>query len=452
MLHTVILGPHIDLHVGIHGSLKKDPPNGVSFYQRGCRHHFILDCEPSEPEEHSPFEHPHLGELVEFGPGPQVAHTARWPVVGRRSWVTDMDDFGYPLLLGRYAMNPSLESKGGTSWNEDVARRARPRAANMLAAYAHPSCKAILFRTQHALETAETWLRLLGLEEEGKAFLEKSKILYPAQRPTLLPSAVRQKWSGHKPLRVLFVGNDYQAKNGRLALRIFGKLRSSHPGVKLTYVGFVPEQDHKLADEVDFRGHVSRQEVLSLFKDAHILFHPTKNESFGMVLLEAAASGLAVVTARGPGLEHIDELFTADQALLVDRSEVSPEEEEPLFEEHLRTLLECPEKARSMAFSSYESATSGKLSLDARNELLGEIYSEALAKPAPAGFSLGELPHPGAGELRLESGRVSAGQKSFRAAHEISKLNFYIDGANLPPDFTSARDPRASNSDNRPPA
>jgi glycosyltransferase involved in cell wall biosynthesis len=417
--------------------LKTDAPEGFSYYQRGCRHHFLLAREAADWKEQSPFDHPHLGEFVDFGPGPQVVHTARWPVVDRHAWIADMDDFGYPLLLGRHALHPALDGPDGDAWTPEFSGIARSRAANMLRGYAHPSCKAILFWTRRALENARGWVRMLDLEKEGRPFLSKARVLYPAQRPNLLPSGIRHKWADPRPLRVLFVGNDYESKNGRLALRVFRSLGARHPTFRFTYVGLIPDEASPLANGIDYRGYLPRQEVLSLLRESHVLFHPSKGESFGMVFLEAAASGLAVVAARGPGLEHVDEILGEHQALLVDREVVDPDEEEATFDEYLGSLLGAPERAREMGLANYEIATSGELSLTHRNRVLGELYRGAQAEPADRPLTLDGLPHPGAVRRILSSDQVSSGQRSFRAEGKITKLNFYVGGAALKNAFST---------------
>ena len=383
---TVILGPTIDLHPGFHGSLSQDAPQQVSYHQRGGRHHFLLGPQNLEPTARSLFENPHFAELVDFGPGPQVAHSARWPVVGRRAWIADMDDFGYPFLLGRYAIRACLDSEHGEPWSKGLAAAARRRLAIMLGAFTHPSCKAVLFWTRHALDDAERWLRRLDLAESGQAFLDKCRVLYPAQRPTLLPAGVEAKWSGDTPLEVLFVGNDFDAKNGRLALRIFQRLRTRHPGARFTYVGHVPQAELGRTEGVTHHADLPRSEVMALFRASHIFFHPARAESFGMALLEAAASGLAILAARGAGLPHMDELFNPRQALLVDRDSMAPDAEEIAFETHLDALLRSRPTAHAFALASYEVATVGELSLAARNSALGDLYRRAQSEPASEPF------------------------------------------------------------------
>lgn len=426
---TVVLGPYVDLHRGIHGSMLSHPPETIAFHQRGAHHLFLFPRHPQGVPEQAPFREPHMGEWVDFGPGPQVVHTARWPVVRRRAWVTDMDDFGYPLLLGRYAMNPALTADAATTpWTAERLEQARRRAASMLRAYAHPSCKAILLRTRHALDEAARWLDRLDLRVEGKPFLDKCRVLYPAQQADL-PQAVEEKWSGRRPLRIVFIGSDYEHKNGRLALEVLQRLRERFPALEATYVGRIPEEELPLTRGIHHQPQLSRSGIRSLLRGSHVLFHPSKSESFGMVLLEAAAHGLAIVAARGRGMEHVEELLSERQALLVDRDRLAPQEEPDAFHDRLLELLSNPEKARRLGSAGYQVACTGELSLDHRNGVLADLYAEAEASPADSCVD-DEL--EGGVLLRLDSERLLEGQTSFRRANRITRLNFWIEAGPAP--------------------
>jgi len=426
MRQTVILSPHVDLHTGAHGSLLESGPDEVSLHLRGARHHFLFP-ETAETWSHqAPFERPHLAELIELGPGPQVVHSIRWPVVNRRSWVVDLDDLGFPMLLGRHFLHPEVSDSEDAAWDGERVRALHARARAMLTGYAHPSCRALLFWTKSALEDATEWFRLLDLEELGGAVLAKSRVIYPAQRP-LLESSVREKWDRPTGLHVLFVGNDYWVKQGRLALRVFGRLARELPACRFTYVGRVPEEDHHLTEGLDYRGTVSRREILALFRQSHVLFHPARAESFGMVFAEATANALATIAARGPEMRHMEEIFPRDEALLLDRDTVDPEEEESHFERLLRSLLGDPERARQLAMESYRNAVEGPLSIELRNAALRTVYASAAADPAdtildPRSLSV----HGPSSILTLRSDEVKAAESAFRESRHLRGLNFYL--------------------------
>lgn len=443
-MRTVILGPHIDLHPGIHGTLRDFPPEGFAYHQRGARHHFLMPSGGSEPSDLFPFEQAHGGEWVDFGPGPQLVHSARWPVLGRRAWVTDLDDFGYPLLLGRYAFHPIHDRRSGTLWTQELSRMARQRAAAMLRAYAQPSCKAILFRTHWALQEAARWIQALELGTDGQRFLSKCQVVYPTARP-ILPNLVHHKWREPKALQVLFVGGDFEVKNGRLALAVFQTLQAKHPRARFTYIGAVPEAFRVLTRDIDYQATLPREAVLHRMRDAHILFHPSRSESFGMVLVEAAAHGMAIVAAKGPGMHHMAELFEPLEATLLDRQGVAPEEEKEGFCTLLDSLLGDPDHSRRQALAAYASAAGGRLSLTQRNRTLQSIYEQALDSPAPQGVVLNELLRENQPTWYVRSSaQVQAAHQRFREREGITQVAFTLgNGLVQPAKAETSRPPTA---------
>src|SRR5207245_925952 len=73
------------------------------------------------------------------------------------------------------------------------------------------------------------------------------------------------------------------------------------PRARFSFVGPIPE-GRRLArlrrlGNVDHCEALPRQAVLDLLRGAHVLFHPARHESYGMVLAEAAAAGMAVITS-----------------------------------------------------------------------------------------------------------------------------------------------------------
>jgi glycosyltransferase involved in cell wall biosynthesis len=406
--------------------LLDDPPPGIRYVTRSGRHHFAFaDRHATAGAALAPFRHPHLGEFVDFGPGPQFVQMERWPVLNRKSWVAETDDFGYPYVIGRHTLSRKFERPSSEVWTDELEEFMRMRAANMLCAFAHPSCGAVIFVTRRSLEGARTWARRLNLDREAEPFFEKTCVIYPAHR-AMLPTLVEQKWKDVSKLKVLFVGKDYWVKNGRLTLKLFRRLADEFPYARFTYVGLVPPEDVDLAEGIDFRGTLPRREVLKLFKESHILFHPATDESFGVVFVEAAAYGLAVVAAKGPGLGHLDEVFDDREAMLVSQ-DLTPEPGEEDFEACLRPLLADPGLARQKALAFYQNALTGKFSVSEHNNALRVVYQRALHNRARSGLTLDALPYWRQFEhLTLDSDQISPALKTFCDEEGIRKSNFYI--------------------------
>ena len=423
-MRTVTIGPKPELHEGCHYSLIDEPPSGYSYRPRCSRHFFLFRRKTG-----SPFRDSHFGELVDFGPGRGLVHASRWPVLNRQSWVVDMDDFGYPVLCGRHAISPVYRRNFRKVWTQTFEDDIKTRVVNMLTAYAHPSCKAILFQTQRALQSCADWGARLGLQQLTDQLYEKSTVLYPVQRPC--PKATfQEKWNRRFPMAVIFCGRDFQAKNGMLALRIFARLAKENPTVTFVYIGRIPKTDfekHKyLFERVHFRASLPKNELLRLFESSHVIFHPSISESVGSVLLEAAAYGLAVVSAKGKEMAHLTEFFGHGGALLLDRESVPESEEEFLFETYLRRLLENPKEARNLGAFNYESATVGILSLARRDQILQARYDAALRNPSEETLSVDLFQKKGFIAKDLSSKELDECDLSFRSEIDHRGLSILI--------------------------
>lgn len=110
-----------------------------------------------------------------------------------------------------------------------------------------------------------------------------------------------------RPVRPAFisVNNGFSPrKNAKALLRAFSLLRSRHPCTELHLVGdgYGPTEacqrwaeEKRLAEGVVFLGRVPRPELLSSLPRYLALVHPSREESFGMTLVEAMARRVPVV-------------------------------------------------------------------------------------------------------------------------------------------------------------
>jgi glycosyltransferase involved in cell wall biosynthesis len=315
----VILGPLIDLHTGVHYSLANEPPPGFRYRLANGRHTFLMEGTPGasgalgpSSVPGSPHRLPHVFEAVEFGGAAGIVHSCRWPVLNCAAWVADTDDFGYPALCGRHGLNSEFRRRFREPWPPDFDAQIRRRLRNMLAAWQHPSCKRIFFRSRYAIDSARNWLDGLDAGPAGTAFIEKVRVLYPAQ-PALACQALTDKWAASAPLEIVFCGRDYRTKNGALALSVFGRVMG--PRVRCTYVGAIPaeeaERHRDVLRRLTWHPTLDRADVLALFARSHVLFHPSPYEGLGTVFLEASAAGLAVICSNGPGMEHVAEVSSS---------------------------------------------------------------------------------------------------------------------------------------------
>lgn len=112
---------------------------------------------------------------------------------------------------------------------------------------------------------------------------------------------------------ILYIGRLEKRKGVRYLLDAFAKLSESHKDVQLLIAGAGPEENSlkQRVDEygikrVKFLGYVTEDEKLNLLHSADVMSSPARyGESFGIVLLEAMASGLPVVAGDNPGYEGV---------------------------------------------------------------------------------------------------------------------------------------------------
>jgi len=128
------------------------------------------------------------------------------------------------------------------------------------------------------------------------------------------PPCPERDWSSP---RALFVGFDWERKNGAAVLRGFASLREQWPDARLDLVGVHPAVDMRgvydhgplsLADDRE------RGQVEALFAHATFFAMPSLHEPAGIVYAEAQAAGLASIATISGGSRTI----VGDAGILVD--------------------------------------------------------------------------------------------------------------------------------------
>lgn len=112
---------------------------------------------------------------------------------------------------------------------------------------------------------------------------------------------------------ILYIGRLEQRKGVNYLLKAFSVMAATQPNVRLVIAGdgvdrlkleeYVEETGLK---NIDFLGYISDDEKRSLLKTADLFCSPALyGESFGIVLLEAMASGLVTVAGDNPGYASV---------------------------------------------------------------------------------------------------------------------------------------------------
>lgn len=138
------------------------------------------------------------------------------------------------------------------------------------------------------------------------------------RRPAVVPNGIPQdEFAGgrvpplEEPPSLIALNDGFgRRKNVPPLLRALPHIRRRVPGTRLRLVGrgFGAGEDAErwaagegLTDGVEFVGHVPRDEAMELLAQSHVFVHPSLEESFGLVLVEAMARHVPVVAGRHSG-------------------------------------------------------------------------------------------------------------------------------------------------------
>jgi glycosyltransferase involved in cell wall biosynthesis len=127
---------------------------------------------------------------------------------------------------------------------------------------------------------------------------------------------------------VIFVGRLIKEKNVDILLKAVDYVRSELgdlEDIKCHIIGNGPEKDklvklvtdRRLDNNVTFFGFMEHDEVISRMKSSKLLVLPSSREGFGMVIIEAFACGVPVITTKC-GRNAASELINKETGYVVD--------------------------------------------------------------------------------------------------------------------------------------
>lgn len=151
------------------------------------------------------------------------------------------------------------------------------------------------------------------------------------------------------PLSFLQVGHLQTQKRVDVTLRAVAKLREIHPEAVLTVIGAGPEREAletlsrelRMEDSVRFTGEISNREVLAEMSRTQFFVMPSVREGFGIVYLEAMASGCIAVGTEGEGIADL--ICHGENGFLV------PPDDPDAIVKVIEHCLACPETAAAVA-------------------------------------------------------------------------------------------------------
>jgi glycosyltransferase involved in cell wall biosynthesis len=198
----------------------------------------------------------------------------------------------YAALYALARRTPLVIHSDGTSHSEHAIMRSQ-RAARRVLLRVAAACVA------NSSPAADRF-RELGVADDRLFIAPHSADLGPLRR-----IAERRSYD-RAELRLLTAGRLIPRKGIDRLLRALARARAEHPHIRLTVVGSGPEEARLrlLARElgldaaVEFRGFVDQPQLPACYEQADAFAFPTLRDPFGIVLLEAAASGLPLLASR----------------------------------------------------------------------------------------------------------------------------------------------------------
>jgi UDP-glucose:(heptosyl)LPS alpha-1,3-glucosyltransferase len=189
------------------------------------------------------------------------------------------------------------------------------------------------------------------------------------------PQALRYKMGLHEDERVLlFVGNEFARKGLHVVIKAMSRLRG-YP-MRLVVLGgddpapFVRLASRfGLASKIEFRGSVSGPEEYFCIADAFVF--PTYYEPFGLVIIEAMAAGVPVITSKYAGA--VEGMHHGVDGLFLD----NPASEEELAAT-LQQLLDNPGLSDTLTRNATNRVRAFSWDLIAEKTL--DVYRAAIAK------------------------------------------------------------------------
>jgi glycosyltransferase involved in cell wall biosynthesis len=172
----------------------------------------------------------------------------------------------------------------------------------------------------------------------------------------LLDVGASRDWSEGGDLRILSVGRLISRKGIRHLIGALASMRPVGRAVSLTIVGSGPEEAELKAlvqslgvPRVRFVGFAQQDELPAYYAAADVFVFPTLDDPYGIVLLEAAASGLALVSSKHAGATQ-DFVKHGENGLVIE-----PRDEHALAEA-IAELADSPQLVGDLGRAAYNIA------------------------------------------------------------------------------------------------
>jgi colanic acid/amylovoran biosynthesis glycosyltransferase len=153
-----------------------------------------------------------------------------------------------------------------------------------------------------------------------------------------------------EPTTILTIGRLVEKKGHEYAIRAFAKVAATRKGIRYLIVGDGPQRslletlaaELGVKDRIEFLGEINQDEAAELYRKSHIFLLPSVTAADGdqegvpVVLMEAQATGLPVISTKHAGIPEVVE--DGKTGYLVEEKDIDA------LAEKLEYLLEHPEQ------------------------------------------------------------------------------------------------------------
>ena len=223
------------------------------------------------------------------------------------------------------------------------------------------------------------------------------------ERFTFVPGAVDTERftpgvsTGRSGVRILYHGRVDRRKG---VLDFITAMRDLAGDARATISGIGPDlepakalvAEYDIGDRVVFTGYADYADVPQIYREHHIFASPTYAEGFSNTILEAMASGLAVVSCHAVGVS--DCLRDGENGLLVQPGDIDAQQAA------LQCLVDDPAERRQLADAALAECRA-TYSWDVVGGMIADIYARIAVTGAPAAFDT-ELPRDADCRFRAE--------------------------------------------------
>ena len=131
-------------------------------------------------------------------------------------------------------------------------------------------------------------------------YKEKTFVAYSGIEESII---TKKNWENKKHYKVLTCANLIKRKNIDKVIEACSNIDN----IELTVIGDGTEKNKlkSMSDKVTFTGQIPHKSVINYMKDADIFILPSEHETFGLVYLEAMASGCITVGLKNDGIDGI---------------------------------------------------------------------------------------------------------------------------------------------------